>query len=838
MRRHLAAAVAVGLAAASARGTVFTVTKTSDTRDGACDADCSLREAVIAANQNPGPDVIVLPSGTYALSLANPGSDPQGNNDAAGQTGDLDLADDVEIQGAGSGTTSIDAQGIDRVFETLSSNLSVQISGVTLAGGAQSYGGAILNRAQLVLNDVVVTGSSARNGGGILNTGSLSLTSCTVGSNTATTSGSTSDGFGGGIDNDPGGQVVLTGSTLQGNRSDRDGGGLFSLGTATLTNATISGNTSGAGGGGIGNVGMLGVSGSTISANHANDGGAITCFTGSTATIDGSTISGNGADGLDLGGGGGIFNYRGDLTVTNTTIDTNTAYGEGGAGIDSSGTLHVTGSSIHDNQALWHDPGTLPSDTSPGLGGGILLVAGGTATLSSTTIASNAAGVSGGGIYNDRSAIATVDATSIRDNQALGTGTGGYGGGILNEGSLTVQNGSDLTGNQAAVLGGGLSTAFDQATLTDASVAGNSAGQTGGGVYCDPVGHLTLTRVSIASNHASSYGGGLFNDGTLTAVDGAVDQNTADQTGAGAYNSATGHLTLSGTRVSGNQTTGNGGGMWNEGSLAVDRAQLLSNTGTFGGALGNRAGSATLTNSTVDANQASQEGGGVYNFGGGAISVLASTISHNVSLGSFGGGLANESTADLVNSTLAANTATLTGCDLLNNQTSGPAQLSLENVTLVASSCPGSAIADFSGTVSFADSLVSGSCFNDAGTLSSLGYNLESPGATCFSGGTDQVSVANPMLGVLAANGGPTQTFEPLPGSPAIDTGNPAACRAGGNTLTTDQRGFPRPSGARCDVGSVEVPEASAMALALAASLAATSMHRAGRISARWKRLV
>jgi CSLREA domain-containing protein len=832
MRSHLAAAVAVALAAADAQGATFTVTKTSDTRDGACDADCSLREAVIAANQSPGADVIVLPSGDYALTLANPVGDPQGNNDATAQTGDLDLTDDVAIQGAGSGTTSIDAHGLDRVFETLSSGLSVQISGVTLSGGSQSYGGAILNRAKLTLNDVVVTGSTARNGGGILNTGSLSLTSCTVGSNTATTSGSMSDGFGGGIENDSGGQVVLTGSTLQGNRSDRDGGGLFSLGTATLTNATISANTSGAGGGGVGNAGMLGASGSTISANHANDGGAIACFTGSTATIDGSTISGNSADGLDLGGGGGIFNYQGDVTVTNTTIDTNTAYGEGGAGIDSSGTLRVTGGSIHDNQALWHDPSTLPSNTAPGLGGGVLLVAGGTATLSSTTIASNVAGISGGGIYNDRSAITTVDATSIRDNQALGTGKGGYGGGILNEGNLTVQNGSDLTGNQAAVLGGGLSTAFDQTTLTDTSVAGNTAGQTGGGVYCDPVGHLTLTRVSIASNHASSYGGGLFNDGTLTAMDGALDQNTADQTGAGAYNSSTGHLTLTGTRVSGNQTTGNGGGMWNEGSLAVDRAQLLSNLGSFGGAIGNRAGSATLTNTTVDSNQASQQGGGVYNFGGGAISVLASTISHNVSLGSFGGGLANESAADLMNSTLAANTATLTGCDLLNNQTSGPAQLSLENVTLVASGCPGGAIADFSGTVSFADSLVSGSCFNDAGMLSSLGYNLESPGATCFSSGTDRVSVANPMLGPLAANGGPTQTFYPLLGSPAIDTGNPAGCYAGGNALTTDQRGFPRPIGARCDVGAVEVPEASVPSLAFAASLAAVALRRVRGCSA------
>ena len=46
-----------------ARATTFVVTKTADTNDGVCDADCSLREAINAANANPGPDVITLPAG-------------------------------------------------------------------------------------------------------------------------------------------------------------------------------------------------------------------------------------------------------------------------------------------------------------------------------------------------------------------------------------------------------------------------------------------------------------------------------------------------------------------------------------------------------------------------------------------------------------------------------------------------------------------------------------------------------------------------------------------------------------------------------------------------------
>ena len=58
---------------------------------------------------------------------------------------------------------------------------------------------------------------------------------------------------------------------------------------------------------------------------------------------------------------------------------------------------------------------------------------------------------------------------------------------------------------------------------------------------------------------------------------------------------------------------------------------------------------------------------------------------------------------------------------------------------------------------------------------------------------------ADPKLGLLANNGGYTQTFALLSGSSAIDTGNDATC------VTTDQRGITRPQGAHCDIGSYEV---------------------------------
>ncbi len=87
------------------------------------------------------------------------------------------------------------------------------------------------------------------------------------------------------------------------------------------------------------------------------------------------------------------------------------------------------------------------------------------------------------------------------------------------------------------------------------------------------------------------------------------------------------------------------------------------------------------------------------------------------------------------------------------------------------------------------------------------GYNYEAGGDTCnFTDPTDVINGADPGLGALAANGGPTQTQLPATGSPLIDK-IPAASPCGGVDVVVDQRGLPRPvtAGQYCDIGSVEV---------------------------------
>ena len=97
-------------------------------------------------------------------------------------------------------------------------------------------------------------------------------------------------------------------------------------------------------------------------------------------------------------------------------------------------------------------------------------------------------------------------------------------------------------------------------------------------------------------------------------------------------------------------------------------------------------------------------------------------------------------------------------------------------------------------------------------TIVSEGYSLVGDGSRCAGLnvaiddqiGTKEVPI-DAKLGPLADNGGLTLTHALLSGSPAIDGANPAAPGSGGTACpTTDQRGEARPSGAACDVGSVE----------------------------------
>ena len=96
----------------------FTVTTSDDVIDET-DGQLSLREAIIAANNTSGADQIVVGEGTFSLALS-------GADEDLAATGDLDITEDVTIVGLDQLTTIIDANGLDRVFDVQSGDLTVR----------------------------------------------------------------------------------------------------------------------------------------------------------------------------------------------------------------------------------------------------------------------------------------------------------------------------------------------------------------------------------------------------------------------------------------------------------------------------------------------------------------------------------------------------------------------------------------------------------------------------------------------------------------------------------------------------------------------------------------
>jgi CSLREA domain-containing protein len=228
---------------AALHAAVYTPTKGADTNDGTCDADCSLREAIVAANQHPGEDVILLHAGTYTLSAA----------DAA--TGNLEIQGDLLLIGDGADRTIIDGGLVDGIFY-VPGGVTVQIQDVTLRNGrSPGAGGAIRNSGDLTLLRSILTGNSslagaggAGLGGAIVSNGggsSLTVRDSTIENNTAQSAG-------GGIA--AGGTVNLANVTIALNHSSADFGGglyLFSDARATVNNVTLAFNSAALKGGGI-----------------------------------------------------------------------------------------------------------------------------------------------------------------------------------------------------------------------------------------------------------------------------------------------------------------------------------------------------------------------------------------------------------------------------------------------------------------------------------------------------------------------------------------------------------------------------------------------------------
>lgn len=265
----------------------FRVTSNSDTLDGVCDHRCSLRDAVVAAQAQAGPQRILLPAGLYSMALGAPRNDlGEVLDEDANVHGDYDIRGDIEIVGAGLQTTIIDAGRLDRLFEVFA-GARLQLRDLTLRNGlANSAGGGIENKGSTLLRRVRVERSLASAlyqpgiGGGIANFGDLTLYQAEIDYNSSV-AGQGYRGRGGGIFN--AGSLWIRDSLLTRNDSVDDGetgvgGGLYNEGTADIARTTFSGNFSRLSGPAITNLGQLKLSNSTVSGNletYENTGAAL-----------------------------------------------------------------------------------------------------------------------------------------------------------------------------------------------------------------------------------------------------------------------------------------------------------------------------------------------------------------------------------------------------------------------------------------------------------------------------------------------------------------------------------------------------------------------------------
>jgi hypothetical protein len=290
---------------AHAAPTTFTVGSLDDTT-GAADCadatntDCTLRQAIIDANSNPGADTIVFRSGlTGTITLT---SDPE------------QIVEAVAIQGPGSSQITVDGGGNYRTFSTelTTSYDPVSIAGLTMTNGSTGYGGGGVynDNADLTISNSVISDSyatsAAQSGGGVYTqTGSLTIDHSTITGNHAY--------YGGGV-GAPLGDVTIVDSTVSDNEARGEGptnysngyGGGIWTGDADLTveRSTLTENVATDGGGiyasnRVGSGGSVTIKNSTLANNHAahDDGGAVwmccsqphQTFTAVSATITGNT---------------------------------------------------------------------------------------------------------------------------------------------------------------------------------------------------------------------------------------------------------------------------------------------------------------------------------------------------------------------------------------------------------------------------------------------------------------------------------------------------------------------------------------------------------------------
>ncbi len=358
---------ASGLASGpSAATSDLVVTRVDDPPPGAClPSDCSLREAIQAANAAAGVDTITFEGlGTQVYQISIPGDQETSN-----QTGDLNIQDSLNIHGRGKGITIIDGGNLDRIFQ-IGASATVTLTGITIRNGNAPIedavgGGGVLNEGVLTLDDVEVTENQANQGAGVSNSlGRLYITKSKIWENGSATTqeggGVYSDGpldisgdteilsntaiIGGGVSGTESADMGFNQVKIADNTAITLGGAIYNDKRITLVDCTLSGNQAQMGAG-IYNDYDLYLESSTVDHNLASDdGGGL--YNGYQAYIKNATFSANSA----TNSGGGIYNAQ-TLELTHITAYQNSAASGGTIYNDLTGQIQIVNSILARNNS-------------------------------------------------------------------------------------------------------------------------------------------------------------------------------------------------------------------------------------------------------------------------------------------------------------------------------------------------------------------------------------------------------------------------------------------------------------------------------------------------------
>ncbi len=355
------------------------------------------------------------------------------------------------------------------------------------------------------------------------------------------------------------------------------------------------------------------------------------------------------------------------------------------------------------------------------------------------------------------------DLTLTRGNARYSQYEYGLGGAIFNQGTLTLRR--SKISQSSARRGGAI---FNQGILTlSRSEISLSNAYRGGAIFNaggDSVGVLSIDNTVLSRNQADVSGGAILNAGELSITRSILNDNTAVEYGA-AISIEFGNGALMDTRFSNNTTVYDGG------DLRVFGASRMDINGcTFVGSPQN--GGATIL---------------VYSPAFTLFNLGQSTLSN---LGNRAMSIAGNVNARVENSTIAGAAHGVAAGNGVN--------LSMLNTTVQGVAGDGLVLSP-NAIVTLRNSIFAGSAGDDCVANNAIflenSFNIFETG-NCIDNQNGLI-FADPMLGPLQDNGGPTWTMLPLPGSPAIDAGDQ-------NCLLLDQRGFDRLDG-QCDIGPIEL---------------------------------